>query len=315
VGSAGSLSWERVEVGADHADGRVAELAGRQGGAISRAQLVGIGLGRGAIEHRLATGSLHRRHRGVYIVGHLAKAPLVEEFAAVLACAPGSLVSHHAAAAQAGFRPPATAPIDVTVRRGDPRRHPGIRIHSVTEALDPMDIRTRDGLPMTAPSRTLLDLAAVLTARDLRWALEEARVRRLVSDRDLRAVMERYPHRRGAGGLRALISSGERAGVKTRSEAERRLVDLVAAARLPAPATNIRIAGHEVDALWPAEGLVVEVDGYAFHSGRRAFERDRRRDADLQSAGLRVTRLSWRQITDEPVAVAALLSRLLTTAP
>jgi len=311
---AGSAGWEQLEMGADHADAHVAKLAGRQGGAISRAQLVRIGLGRGAIEHRLASGSLHRRHRGVYVVGHLAPAPLVEEFAAVLACPSGSLVSHHAAAAQAGFRPPVVPPIDVTVLRGDPRRHPGIRIHSVAEALDRVDVRIRDGLPVTAPARTLLDLAAVLSARDLRWALEEARVRRLVSDRDLRAVMERYPCRRGARALGALIVSDERAGVKTRSEAERRLLDLVTAARLPAPATNTRIAGHEVDALWPDAGLVVEVDGYAFHSGRAAFERDRRRDADLQSAGLRVTRLSWRQITDEPVAVAALLSRLLAAA-
>lgn len=298
-------------MGADHADARVAGLAGRQGGAISRAQLRELGLGRGAIEHRLASGALHRRHRGVYVVGHLAKPPLQEEFAAVLACPPGSLVSHHAAAAQAGFRPPAVPPIDVTVVRGDRRRHAGIRVRPIPAPLHPADVRTRDGLPVTAPARTLLDLAAALTERDLRWAVEEARVLRLVSDRDLRSVVGRYPRHRGAARLRALLGTGAGGVVLTRSEAERRLVDLIAAARLPLPLTNARIAGHEVDALWRTQRLVVEVDGYAFHGGRTAFERDRRRDADLQAAGLRVTRLSWRQITEEPFAVAALLARLL----
>ena len=315
MGSAGPLALEDVDMGVDHDHARVAQLAGRQGGVISRTQLLDLGVGRGAIEHRLATGSLHRRHRGVYVVGHLAKPPLQAEFAAVLACPTGSVVSHHAAAAQARFRPEAVPPIDVTVVRGDRRRHPAIRIHPVAEPLDPADVRIRDGLPVTAPARTLLDLATVLTERDLRWALEEARVLRLVSGPELRAVTARYPRHRGTARLRALLGHDERADVLTRSEAERRLVDLVAAARLPAPVTNTRIAGHEVDALWRTQRLVVEVDGYAFHAGRTAFERDRRRDADLQSAGLRVTRLSWRQITQEPLAVAALLARLLAAAP
>lgn len=315
MGNAGPLALEDVDLGVDQDHARVAQLAGRQGGVISRTQLLDLGVGRGAIEHRLATGSLHRRHRGVYVVGHLAKPPLQEEFAAVLACPTGSVVSHHAAAAQVRFRPAAVPPIDVTVVRGDRRRHPAIRIRPVAEPLDPADVRIRDGLPMTAPARTLLDLATVLTERDLRWALEEARVLRLVSGTELRAVTARYPRHRGTARLRALLGHDERAGLLTRSEAERRLVDLIEAARLPAPVTNTRIAGHEVDALWPTQRLVVEVDGYAFHAGRAAFERDRRRDADLQSAGLRVTRLSWRQITQEPLAVAALLARLLAAAP
>lgn len=67
----------------------------------------------------------------------------------------------------------------------------------------------------------------------------------------------------------------------------------------------MRIAGHEVDFLWRAERLVVEVDGYAFHSSRATFERDRRRDTDLQATGLRVTRVSWQQLTGEPEALLA----------
>jgi very-short-patch-repair endonuclease len=100
----------------------------------------------------------------------------------------------------------------------------------------------------------------------------------------------------------------------TRSEAERLFLALVRRAGLPTPLTNVRVAGHEVDFHWPDHDLVVEVDGYAFHSTRRAFERDRRRDADLRRAGCAVQRVSYAQITREPLLlvadlVAGLLSR------
>ena len=138
---------------------------------------------------------------------------------------------------------------------------------------------------------------------------------RLVTPAALRSVVERHPRHRGVARLRAAAAGSATRGLRmTRSEAERRLADLLEAARLPAPELNVRLAGHEVDALWRVERLVVEVDGYAFHSGRAAFERDRRRDAELQSAGFRVTRLTWRQITEEPLAVAALVARLLALA-
>ena len=75
--------------------------------------------------------------------------------------------------------------------------------------------------------------------------------------------------------------------------------------------TNRRVAGWEVDAFWPRHRLVVEVDGYAYHGNRAAFERDRRKDAALVAAGYRVVRVTWRQIADEPHVVVALLARLL----
>ena len=97
----------------------------------------------------------------------------------------------------------------------------------------------------------------------------------------------------------------------TRSEAEERFLALVRAAGLPAPEVNARILGHEVDFLWRDEGLVVEVDGFQFHSTRAAFERDRQRDAELQGAGLRVLRVTWRQVVDAPYATLTNLVRAL----
>jgi very-short-patch-repair endonuclease len=68
---------------------------------------------------------------------------------------------------------------------------------------------------------------------------------------------------------------------------------------------------YELDVLWRAHALAAEVDGFAYHGGRAAFEQDRKRDADLQAAGLRVMRITWRQLVDEPEAVAARLGAAL----
>ena len=114
-----------------------------------------------------------------------------------------------------------------------------------------------------------------------------------------------------AGALRRLL---EARPTLTRSEAERRLLALVRLAGLPLPETNVRLGRHEVDVLWRENRLVVEVDGYAYHAGREAFERDRRRDADLQAAGHRVIRVTWRRIVNEPEALIATLAQALARA-
>ena len=74
---------------------------------------------------------------------------------------------------------------------------------------------------------------------------------------------------------------------------------------------NARVAGLEVDALWPDERLIVELDGYAYHRTRSAFERDRARDATLQLAGYRVLRITARRLGRDPDTVAAAVRALL----
>jgi very-short-patch-repair endonuclease len=84
---------------------------------------------------------------------------------------------------------------------------------------------------------------------------------------------------------------------------------------LPEPDTNVSILEHEVDAYWPQQRLVVEMDSWEFHSHRAAFEHDRARDAAMQAAGCRVIRLTHRRLKDEPAAVANQLRALLATSP
>jgi very-short-patch-repair endonuclease len=294
-------------------DRAIARIAGRQRGLVTRAQLAEAGLGRGAIAHRVSRGRLHRVHRGVYLVGHRVPAPLATETAALLACGPAAVLSHRSAAAVWQMPVRALRDVEVSLIAREPSPRPGIRVHRVP-SLDPRDRRRRSGLTLTAPARTLLDLGALLAPRALEQALAEALAHRLLSQRDLQAALARAPRRRGAAALRALLQR-EQGPALTRSAAEELLLAIVRAERLPEPESNVRVGAYVVDFLWRGRRLVVEVDGYAFHSSRTAFERDHRRDADLGDAGWRVRRVTWRQLTEDRDAVARRLRRALASGP
>lgn len=198
--------------------------------------------------------------------------------------------------------------MEITVAGRDVRQR-GIHVRRVPN-LHRRDIRRYKGLPLTAPARTLLDLAAVIPAQTLEQAVAEALARRLTSMTALRDALERAPRRNGAKALRALLDR-KAMPAWTRSKAERLMLALVRRHRLPEPTTNVQLEAWNVDFLWRDQGLVVEVDSYGFHSSPAAFERDRRKDLDLDDHDLRVRRVTYRQLTDEPDLVAARLKRWL----
>jgi very-short-patch-repair endonuclease len=292
----------------DEAERQVVALAARQHGAIAWEQLKGVGLSAGWVRHRVARGWLRRTLRGVYLVGPL-QTPHTAAMAATLAVGGGALLSHGSAAVLWGLWPARERLIDITVPGRKTRARSGIRVHR--SRLRPEDATRHLGIPVTSPARALLDLAAGSSARDLARAVEEAEVQRRVSTQSLAEQLRRYPRHRGRTALQGTIRSDP---ALTRSEAERRMLELIRAARLPAPAVNAQAGGWEVDLLWRTEGLIVEVDGYAFHSSRRSFERDRRRDQELTRAGFRVVRVTWRQLTEEREAVVATLAGALVSA-
>jgi very-short-patch-repair endonuclease len=229
--------------------------------------------------------------------------------AAVCASGDSAILSHQSAAELWGLAATSGADVHVTVVGRNPGPSPGIRLHRAS-ALHPRDIRTRAGIRLTSPSRTALDVAHTLEPSVLERLLARARVERLASERDLGAAVARYPTHPGAANLKgALRQAGGPA--LTRSEAEQRLLRLIRDAGLPAPETNTYLHGLEVDFLWPRQRLVVEVDGFAFHSDRAAFERDRARDAALVAAGFRVIRVTWRQLVDQPLLVVARIAGAL----
>jgi very-short-patch-repair endonuclease len=295
----------RVGLRKDHAAARLADL---QHGNVTWAQLLVVGFGRRAIAGRISRGYLHPQHHGVYRVGHTAPLPFAREMAAVLACGEFAVLSHRSAAAAWQLAPDDELEVHISVIGGRRRRRPGIRSHR--SSLGPEDVSYVRRIPVTGPARTLLDLAADSPPLLLERAVEDARRRRLVTNRSLEAILERARGHRGSGALRSVLER-EREPAFTRSAAEERLVELIRAAGLPPPEHNIRVGPFELDVVWREARLVVEIDGFAYHSSREAFERDRRHDATLAAAGWTVIRVTWRQLTDEPEGVIARLAAAL----
>ncbi|MDQ4041910.1 MAG: endonuclease domain-containing protein [Actinomycetota bacterium] len=231
--------------------------------------------------------------------------------AGVLAAGPDAVLSRRSAAALWDLRPELAGPVEVTAPRCL-RSRPGLR---VSRAAFADDERTRRcGIPVTTPARTLLDLAGVLPRHALERAAEAAEQLGVCDGPTLDALLTRYHGRKGVRALRQIADTG-RASRITRSELESRFLAFLERFGLPSPQTNVRIAvgGRtlEVDCVWPAARVVVELDGHAYHATRAAFERDRERDRLLQAAGWRVIRITWRQLRDEPEALARDLHRLL----
>ena len=293
-----------------HPERRVMVVAGGQHGCVSTVQLLDAGLSHRAIAHRVSTGWLVRRHRGVYLVGPL-EATLSAAMAAVLAVGSGALLSHRSAGVVWEVLPAPAGVVDVTLADREARHRVGIRVHQASHLLSE-DLTVYRGLPVTTPARTLLDLASILMPSELERALGEAERRGLITHAQLADYLSRRRSCRGAANLRAAL--GTVSPQLTRSEAERRFLALVDRAGLPTPAANTRVAGYEVDFLWPAQRLIVEIDGYAFHASRTAFERDRIRDSDLQARGYRLIRITWRRLIEAPEAVVAAIATALAAA-
>jgi very-short-patch-repair endonuclease len=174
--------------------------------------------------------------------------------------------------------------------------------------LAPNDVRARWRIPVTSPLRTLIDLTGVCGNAELEAAVAEAFALRLTNRTQLVRAIAAARGRRGVGKLRALLEA-DRDPARTRSPPERVLLAAIRAAGLPEPEVNARVGRWEVDFLWRRAGLVVELDGYAAHSSPRAFERDRRKSAELEDLGLSVRRVSALQVRDQLELTVARIRR------
>lgn len=298
-------------------DAAIAAIAASQHGVVTHRQLAALGLSAVAVSRRARRGALHRLHRGVYAVGH----PLLTQRgrwqAAVLACGHDAALAFRSAGAMWRLlEPTGITPIDVVVPHGR-RAHDGVRTYA---AVLPDDERTRhDGIPVTTPERTLLDLAAVLGRHRLQRAADLAGVGDPSRRRRIEELLERHRGARGLVVLREVIVAAQEGRAIPRSEFEERFVRFLRLHGLPSAATNGEITvgdvPYEIDAAWPERRIAVEVDGWEFHRTREAFEADRERDRRLAVAGWRVVRITWRQLRDDPEVVGAHLRALLEARP
>ena len=266
-------------------DAHIAQLAARQHGHVTRGQLIALGLAPRTITARVAAGQLIRVHAGVYAIGYRRVEPVARAAAAVLAAGEGAVLSHDSAAALWGLRRWPRVP-EVTVRRCV--RRPGITAHR-SRTLARRDTTTQLGVRTTTAARTLRDIRPRLTRKQLIRLVNDARLAHLLDSDGAEALLG---HRRNP----------------TRSGLEDAFQRFVERHGLAQPETGADVAGDEVDALFVAAKLIVELDDFDTHGDRATFASDRERDVAHADLGFQTIRLTRDQLTDD---TAAILRRLL----
>ena len=280
---------------------RVAAIAGRQHGTVTRRQLLAAGASASQIDRMLTRSYLISVHRGVYRVGHEAPSQLATYMAAVLACGEGAALSGRAAGhLHSVLRNAPSRPEVTTLAK---RTVPGVAMKRGSAPTT-----TVQGIPVTTVARTLVDLAATLTEDELARACHEAGVKHRTTPRHVEAVMR--PNAPGAAALRRILRGDTRV---TLSQLEKQFLRLLRENHLPLPQTNRARGGRRVDCHWP--GLTIELDSYTFHNSRHAWERDRRREREARARGDEFRRYTWGDVFEEPDATLRELRPLLQPRP
>ncbi len=292
----------------------LSEIAAVQHGVISLGQAVEIGLTERTLQDRVEAGLMYRIHWGVYLVGYRSLTRERRFMAAVLACGPEAVLSHRSAAVLWGFLERESTLIDITAPHRRGRNPHGIAAHR-DGSLVGADRALRGGIPCTSVARTLLDFAAVAPVWELRKAISEAEVLRVLDHGTVRALIKRSRGRRGVARLRMVLDEIHPETKRTRSEMERRFLRVCTRTGLPTPEVNVLLdVGDRClkpDFLWRDAGLILEADSRQYHDTDSAFQLDRRREQRLQLMGWRVARCTWEQIDQEPRELAATIRGLL----
>ena len=196
--------------------------------------------------------------------------------------------------------------VHVTVpETGGRKRRRGLVVHR--SALRPNEVGTVEGIPVTSPLRTLIDVADMATTREIERTLDEADFLGIDLD-DLEPVHGRV----GCGPLAMVLADHDVGSTLTRSDLEEWLLAFCRRNRLDKPRVNAWVEGYEVDFSWPRQRLIVEADGRQSHDTRREFEEDRVRDAALVVAGWRVIRVTKRRLKRDARALEEQLRKLLS---
>jgi hypothetical protein len=179
--------------------------------------------------------------------------------------------------------------------------------------LDSDDFTIREGIPVTGVARTLLDLAGAIPERDLARAVDRAERLELFDLRAVDDVLLRARGKRGAVTLRRVVADYRPLNVY--EGLEERFASLILDAGLCRPEFNAFVEGearaHQVDAYWPAHNLILELDSHEFHHTLADRKRDAAKQADLELAGHRVTRLTWEDVVPQADRTLRRLERLL----
>jgi very-short-patch-repair endonuclease len=271
---------------------------------ISRAQLVDLGFTRHAIDHRIAIGRLHPVARGVYAIGRPSLTRHGRWMVAILSCGEGAVLSHTSAAELWRIGRQRGPRIEVSIVGSSHRARPDVTLHRRSMRAGD-NCTVHEGIPVTNPVQTLIDLATRLPPKALERAVNEADKYDLVNPVKLRRALDSHRCEPGVKLLRSLLD--RRTFRLTASELERLFLPLAAEAGLPVPLTHQWVNGFEVDFHWPDLDFLVETDGLRYHRTPAEQARDRLRDQAHTAAGLRHLRFTHEQVKYEPGHVLATL--------
>ena len=279
---------------------KIARVAERQFGHVTRRQLLELDVPSATIAHWVTKGRLIPVHTGVYAVGHQQRSAVAGAMAAVLACGPRAVLSHDSAAALWDVR---TWPSEPEVTAPHDRRRKGIRAHR-TQTLTRKDIRRRRNIRVTSPSRTVLDIQDRLTDSQLVRIVNRLRLDGHLKATELGRLLV------ASARITRLIDPAQ---APTRSGKEDDFVAFCREHGLPPPTVNTKLFGYEVDALFAAEKVIVEIDHWETHNSYKSFESDRKRDAVAAEHGYLTVRVTTARLADDPTAEAARLHRILAS--
>lgn len=290
----------------------VRRLAERQHGVVAWRQLISLGMTEGQIKSRIRDGQLIPLHRGVFAVGHRRLGLYGEWMAAVLACGPGAVLSYGTAAQLWGIRG-SRRPIEVTRVSGHRRPH-GVRLHQ-TRSLPPEHVTVEAQIPVTTIERTFLDNAPRLDAKQLEHDLVGVdRSRRLRWEKLWRILIEHGRGRKGVKRLKQVAVGLDPRFADAVSTSEIEFLILCREEGLKMPQVNVLVEGKKVDFYWPKERLIVEADSYGFHADRASFELDHQSTVDLEVAGYRVHRTTFKMLESNPRSILKLVRASLAAA-
>ena len=283
---------------------RELEMARRAAGSesvLDLDELRSCGFSQWAVRRRARQGRLHRIYEGVYAVGHPNISLKGRFIAATKACKPFGALSHRATGAYLEIRKWTERDIEITVPRGVTREHPGIQLHRST-FITRADQMVRDGMLMTNATWTVVALAGVLPANELRAAVREALGLKIVSPRGILALLDRLGPVRGARTLKEILARS----APTRSEFEDVVYDLIACGGFALPEVNqpLRLEGRTIvpDFRWPDQRLVIEADSSRWHDDALSRADDLERQAVLERHGDTVLRVRWDEAILRPRA-------------
>jgi len=294
-------------------DVALARRAAQQHGVVHRRQALALGMTPRQIHSRLASGLLVPLHPAVYRLA--VRPPSWEQavLAACLAAGDGAVASHRSAALLWGLRGIDHAPVEITFSGRHGPALAGVVVHR-TDRLDAVDVTHRHGVPVTAPARTLLDLAGVVDVAQLEPALEDAVLRGLAPFLLLRRTLDRLggSGRRGAAPLRRLLDSRDPGTAPTESVLEDTLVRALRRGGLLEPVRQYRVGAVRVDLAYPGVRLAIEADSRVWHGGRTDVQRNSAKQNLLVARGWRVLRFTWFDVTHRPAYVVGTVEPLLS---